>query len=155
MTELELGTMQIKTSAEDGDTIKGLIANKSLIEGLIHECYVLNNEKKAVESELKKKKDLLEDLITPFGIEKVMSDEFTMSHITTKRFSGWTDEDAVMELIPENLRNTKTMSFDRNKIKALIEVKELPKKILKLEKYSDTLSIRFTPVVEKFAPKTD
>lgn len=149
MTELELGEIQIETSAEDGDTIKKLVANKSLIEGLMNECYTLNNEKKAIENKLKKKKDEFEDLITPLGIGKVISADFTMSHITTKRFSGWKDEDAVIELIPEALRNTRTMSFDRNKIKALVEVNELPKKILNLEKYSDSLSIRFTPIVDK------
>ena len=153
MTELELGTLQIQTSAEDGDIIKQVVSSKERIEILVNECYDLNTSKKELDAKLADKRSELKDLLDCLHISKITAKDFTTSNIPSKRFSGWKDEKALLELIPEELMGIDTMSPDRAKIEALVKAKKLPKAVLELMFFKEMHAIRFMPIIEK--AKTD
>ena len=152
MTE-ELNLNGLTIEVENEDTLKQVVANKDDIEALMKKCYNLNNEKKALDIDLANKKGDFKDLLNSMGILKIVTSDFTMKNSPSKRFSGWKDEGALLELIPEDLRGLETMSPDRAKIEALIKEKKIPKAALELMYFKETKAIRFTPIVEK--AKTD
>ena len=149
--ELKLDNLTIEVQSED--TLKEVVVNKDAIEALMRKCYNLNNEKKALDTDLADKKGDLKELLNSMGITKIMTSDFTMSNVPSKRFSGWKDESALLELIPEDLRGLETMAFDRAKIEALVKAKKIPKAALELMAFNETKAIRFIPFVEK--AKTD
>ena len=152
MTE-ELNLNGLTIEVENEDTLKQVVANKDDIEALMKKCYNLNNEKKALDIDLANKKGDFKDLLNSMGILKIVTSDFTMKNSPSKRFSGWKDEGALLELIPEDLRGLETMNPDRAKIEALVKAKKIPKAALELMDFSETKAIRFTPIVEK--AKTD
>ena len=152
MTE-ELNLNGLTIEVENEDTLKQVVANKDNIEALMKKCYNLNNEKKALDIDLANKKGDFKDLLNSMGILKIVTSDFTMKNSPSKRFSGWKDEGALLELIPEDLRGLETMGFDRAKIEALIKEKKIPKAALELMDFNETKAIRFTPIIEK--AKTD
>ena len=159
MTELDLGDLTVEMKADDGETIKEVLANRQAIESLMNKCYSINIEEKKLKSDLALKKDELKTLLNSLSVTKIITEKYTMSNIPTKRFNGWEDEEALLQLIPENLRGLQTMIFDRKKIEALIKSKEIPKELKKpindLMIFNDTKSIRFTPAGKGFVPDTD
>lgn len=148
MTELNLNSITIETTSEKGDDIKEVVANKDRVEKLMRETFDLNVSKKDLDNELADKRSDLRDLLECLGITKITADTFTMSNIPSKRFSGWKDEVALLELIPEDLRGLDTMNPDRAKIEALVKAKKIPKAALELRHFKETKSIRFLPIVE-------
>ena len=155
MTELELGSIKVEMMAEDGNTIKDVLATRTTIESLMNDCYLMNIEEKNLKAKLTKKKDELKGMLKSLTITKITGEDFTTSYITSSKFRGWKDEEALLELIPESLRGLQTMTPDRTKIEALIKAKEIPKEALDFRKFNDIKSIRFTPRTEDFTPETD
>ncbi|MCK4665949.1 hypothetical protein KAU33_04325 [Candidatus Dependentiae bacterium] len=155
VTELELGSIKIEMSADDGDTIKKVIANRVAIESLMDECYSIGIEEKKLKDKLASKRIELKEMLNPLTITKIIVEDFTMSNFPSKRFGGWKDEEALLKLIPENLRGLQTMSPNRDKIEALVKAKEIPKEALELRKFNTIKGIRFTPKGEGFTPATD
>ena len=153
MTQLELGTVQIETTSEDGNDVKRVVSHKDNVEKLMREAYDLNNEKKILDAKLADKRSELKDLLDCLHISKITAEDFTTSNIPSKRFSGWKDEKALLELIPEELMGIDTMSPDRAKIEALVKLKKLPKVVLELRFFKEMHAIRFMPIIEK--AKTD
>ena len=153
MTELNLNGITVEADTEDGNDIKRVVSNKEEVEKLMREAYDLNNEKKILDAKLADKRSELKDLLDCLHISKITAEDFTTSNIPSKRFSGWKDEKALLELIPEELMGIDTMSPDRAKIEALVKLKKLPKVVLELRFFKETHAIRFMPIIEK--AKTD
>ena len=151
MTNLNLNSLIVEVEGED--TLKQVVGNQEHVETLMRECYKLNNEKKALDAELADKRGDLRDLLECLKITKITATDFTMTNVPSKRFNGWKDEGALLELIPEDLRGLETMVPDRSKIEALIKSKQIPKAALELRHFKETHAVRFMPIVEK--AKTD
>jgi len=149
MAELKLNGMTVEIKSEDSEALKKVVAEQSLISGMMEECYHLNVKSAKIKSELDEKKDTLKEKLAELTIESIETGEFTMKHSISKKFKGWEDEEALMLMIPEQLRGADTTSPDRKKIEALIKAKDLPKEILELRKFNEVSSIRFTVPVKK------
>ena len=147
MTE-ELNLNGLTIEVEDDNTLKKVVGNKDAIEVLMRETYVLNSEKKILDAKLADKRIELGELLDCLHITKITASDFTTSNIPSKRFSGWKDEKALLELIPEELLGIDTMSPDRAKIEALVKLKKLPKAVLELRFFKENHAIRFMPIVE-------
>lgn len=153
MIELNLNGITVEANSEDGNDVKRVVSHKDEVEKLMREAYDLNNEKKILDAKLADKRSELKDLLDCLHISKITAVDFTTSNIPSKRFSGWKDEKALLELIPEELMGIDTMSPDRSKIEALVKAKKLPKAVLELRFFKENHAIRFTPIIEK--AKTD
>lgn len=151
MTDLNLDNLTIEVEGEE--TLKEVVSNREHVETLMKECYELNNEKKVLDAELADKRGNLRDLLECLKITKITTSDFTMTNVASKRFNGWKDETALLELIPEDLRGLETMVPDRAKIEALVKSKEIPKAALELRHFKKNHAVRFLPLVEK--AKTD
>lgn len=149
MSKLNLQTIKIELNTDDDKTIKQVVISETVIAQIVKDCFILDVEKKQVEKKLKAKKSELKALLMSFNINKIMASNFTMTRTSSKKFSKWTDEEAVMNMIPKKLRGLTTMTPSKSKIEALITTNDLPESIMDLAKSNPVETIKFVPAVEK------
>lgn len=109
-------------------------------------------ELKAQADAAKKKYDMakseLEMLCEELKLDDVITDKHTIHISHRKKFSKYTDDYKILEVVPKNTNVLDFMSLNRKKINKLIEDGVLPESIKEYEKYTEYDAVTIKPLEE-------
>jgi hypothetical protein len=114
----------------------------SRIIKLVDKCARLKTAKDSVDKAFKMAKSELETLCDERKLKEIVTTNTSVKITKSRRFREYRNVDAVLELIPEEVRED-TMSLDRKKINELIKLGVLPNAIKDEELYSETMTTTF------------